>query len=492
MLRSTWTVPAYLACLAALSAGACTTETAARPGDPSSVNSDGTGAMPGASPSLPCDVESVLQSNCLHCHGPNRMSGATVSFTSYDALHMASVSVPTQPVYKTMAARITSTDPTTHMPPPNQPQLDGAQLATLTGWLSQGAPPSYENCGSPSGPAGGTGPGMPASNADAGTGPGSGTGTMPPGTTPDASPGAQDPGPASTEPYDYVMQSVPLTADLVIPAGTTVRVGPGVTFTASSGVKIDVNGTLQVEGTTAAPVSFLGAGMPSSWQGIVVESGGNLTLSNVKIGGAQYGIFTNPGSTFSVDHAYFDTSFKAAVVESDGTITNSIFEAVALFPAITEAVSVDDPNGCLTIIDASPTVTNCRFDGSGGLNDMIRIGGNASPVFDHIYVHASHCGFHTNGGTNTSPRITSSVLENLAYGIMAYTTQPIIENSVFKTNTNDVGMCSGATTQNAPKLSNNFYTNGGAVLLDASCDSIGTVDSSPATVANASAGPSGL
>lgn len=486
MLRSNWTVSAYLTCLAALFAGACSNELAARPDNPSSVNSDNGGATPGTSPSLPCAVESVLQSNCLHCHGANRMAGATVSFTSYAALQMASVSVPTQPVYKTMAARITSTDPTKHMPPPNQPQPDSAQLATLTGWLSQGAPPSYENCGTPSSPVGGTDAGAPASNVDAGTG------TMPPNGTPDASPGLPDAGPVSTQPYDYAMQSVQLTADLVIPAGTTVRVGPGVTFTASSGVKVDVKGTLQVEGTSAAPVSFLGAGMPNSWHGIVVESGGNLTLSNVKIGGAQYGIFTMPGSTFSVDHAYIDTSFKAAVVESDGTITNSTFEAVALFPAITEAVSVDDPNGCLTIIDASPTVTNCRFDGSGGLNDMIRIGGNASPVFDHIYVHASHCGFHTNGGTNTSPHITNSVLENLAYGIMAYTTQPIIENSVFKTNTNDVGMCSGATAQNAPKLSNNFYTNGGAVLLDASCDKIGTVDSAPATVANASAGPSGL
>ena len=44
---------------------------------------------------------------------------------------------------------------------------------------------------------------------------------------------------------------------------------------------------------------------------------------------------------------------------------------------------------------------------------------------------------------------------------------------------------------NAPVLRNNFFE-GGALLLDASCDRIGTKDSSPAALANPSAGPSGL
>jgi hypothetical protein len=168
-----------------------------------------------------------------------------------------------------------------------------------------------------------------------------------------------------------------------------------------------------------------------------------------------------------------------------------VFKAELLFPALTENVSIDDPNGYLTIIDASPTVTNSRFEGSGGLNDMVRIGGNASPKFDHCYVNNSHCGFHTAGGTNTSARISNTIFENLSYGIMAYTTKPIVENSVFRKNSSDIGMCSGATAANAPGLMGNFYE-AGSVSLDASCDKIGTKDASPAASANASAGPSGL
>lgn len=291
---------------------------------------------------------------------------------------------------------------------------------------------------------------------------------------------------------EYTMEAVSLTEDLVIPAGETVHVGPGVRFSAkSAGIKVTVKGTLVVEATEAAPSIFEGGGEPESWHGIVIESGGNLTLKHAQISGAKYGMFAEPGSSFSVDHAVIDTSFKAAVVEANGRFSHTTFRAVPLFPAVTEEVSIDDPNGCLTIIDASPTVTDCRFEGSGGLNDMVRIGGQSSPTFDHVYLEKSHCGFHMSGGVNTSPRITNAIFHELAYGIMAFAMKPIVEDSVFTANASDIGFCTGATADNVPVLRNNFFE-GGEVLLDASCDRIGTRDSSPAAVANASAGPSGL
>jgi hypothetical protein len=331
----------------------------------------------------------------------------------------------------------------------------------------------------------------PASAGTATPSGGANAATQPVTTTPVAADADAQVTPPTQQAFDYEKQTVMLTSDLVIPAGKTVRVGPGVTFNAASNVKIAVQGTLQVDGEAASPVVFAGGGEPSSWHGIEVAPGGQLTLQNAKIGGAQYGIHALPGSRYSIDHAVIDTSFKAAVLQSNGTLTNSTFKAVLLFPALTEEVSIDDPNGALTIMDASPTVTNCRFDGSGGLNDMIRVGGQASPVFDHIYVHSSHCGFHTSGGTNTSMRVTNSVLENLAYGVMAFKTQPIIEYSVFLTNSNDVGFCTDATADNTPKLRNNFYTDG-AMKLDASCDRIGTKDAAPAAKASTTAGASGI
>ncbi len=285
--------------------------------------------------------------------------------------------------------------------------------------------------------------------------------------------------------FDYENEKVELTADLVIPAGKTVRVGPGVTFHAAGQYKVQVLGTLEVEGSEDAVSAFTG-GAPSSWHGIVVGEGGKLTLRNAKISGAKYGIYAEAGSDFDVADTLIDTSFKTAVVFSDGKFDRTRFTAaVPATIAITEEVGVDDPNGALTIIDASPTITNSRFDGASIFTDLVRIGGDSAPTFDHVYLHDAHCAFHSSGGTKNAPVIRNAVMEGFSYGFMTFTTTPIVEDSVFKNNINDFGLCSG-TEANAPKLKNNFY--GGEVKLDASCFRIKVKDASPASTANANAG----
>ncbi|MEY4581889.1 MAG: hypothetical protein RL701_6592 [Pseudomonadota bacterium] len=290
--------------------------------------------------------------------------------------------------------------------------------------------------------------------------------------------------------FDYEAQEVTLDADLVVPAGKTVRVGPGTTFKASATeVKIQVLGELVVEGTADKPASFLATKTAiRSWHGLVIESGGKLTMKNAKIGGASYGLWAMPGSQFSVDSSVIDTSFKAAIIQSDGSFTHTRFIAsVPETVSLASEVSVDDPNGALTIMDASPTVTDCQFDGASTVTDLVRIGGKASPIFDYVYLHDAHCAFHTYGGTNTSARISHARIENFSYGFMAYTTKPIVENSVFKGNSADFGICLGATADNAPALKNNFYSTG-EVSLDPSCFNIGIADAAPAATASAEAG----
>lgn len=340
-------------------------------------------------------------------------------------------------------------------------------------------------------PAGGTLD--PATDPATTPGSGSASDSPDPGSAPvDGTAGAEAPFP--TEPgavgdaYDYEAEEVALTADLVVAQGATLRVGPRTTFTASSGVAVRIAGTLVVEGAADAPVRFLGAGVPSSWHGIVVESGGVLVATNVEIGGATYGVHAQPGSDFTVEEADIGTSFKAAVLESDGSFDRTRFHASGnpLFSAVNEA-SIDDVNGTLTVLGASPTVTNSTFDNSGGLVDMIRVGGGGAPLFDHIHVTSAHCGIHTFGDVPTSLTVTNSVFEGLAYGFMAYATAPVIENSVFLSNGNDVGFCFGATTESRPILRGNYYSAGSA-LVDPTCFQVGTQDESPASAPNPAAG----
>jgi hypothetical protein len=299
------------------------------------------------------------------------------------------------------------------------------------------------------------------------------------------------PNPGGTGTYDYEGEQVALDADLVIASGETLRVGPGTTFTASGVWKVQVAGTLIVEGSMEAPVRFVGMGVPDSWHGIVIASGGTLTASHVEIGGARYGIHAQPGSMFSVDYADIGTSFKAAVIESDGSFDHTRFHASGnpLFSPVNE-VSIDDVNGTLTILSASPTITNSTFDGSAALVDMVRVGGDSTPVFDHVHIKEAHCGIHANGGVNNAPVVRNSVFELLGYGLMVYATKPTIEDNVFLMNGNDIGFCFEATADNAPTMRNNFYSSG-APIIDPTCFQIGTTDSSPAAAMNPSAGPVG-
>jgi hypothetical protein len=224
----------------------------------------------------------------------------------------------------------------------------------------------------------------------------------------------------------------------------------------------------------------------------VIASGGYAGLEHVEIGGATFGIHAQVGSDFDVTYADIGTSFKAAVVESDGTFDHTRFHASGdpTFSPVNE-VSINDVNGTLTILAASPTITHSSFDGSAALVDMVRVGGNASPLFDHVRMQDAHCGIHANGGVNSTPIIRNSVFERLAYGLMVYATKPLIENSVFLGNANDIGFCFEAVAANAPTLSGNFYSSGNAII-DPTCFQIGTTETSPAASANPEAGPIGL
>jgi hypothetical protein len=210
--------------------------------------------------------------------------------------------------------------------------------------------------------------------------------------------------------FEYESEEVRENSDLVVPAGSTGRIGPGVTFTAEADLKILVQGVLVIEGSAASPARFTGSGTASSWYGIRVELGGKLQLQHAEIREARYGIHAMPGSEFAVDYADIGGGFKAAVIESDGTFDHSKF-AGSTPDSISFAieVSIDDPNGTMTIIDASPTVTNSQFDGASAVTDMVRVGGESKPVFDHCLFQRAHCGFHNSGAVNNSPIVKNSI-----------------------------------------------------------------------------------
>jgi hypothetical protein len=311
---------------------------------------------------------------------------------------------------------------------------------------------------------------------------------------------APSPGPASAPPpvvappvpFNFLREEVSLTQNRLVAAGETLRIGPGTTLTAAKGVTLRVEGTLLVEGTEQEPVRFVGAGTPRSWEGIVLAEGSSAQLQYVEIAGATYGIYALPGSTFSVDRADIATSFKCAVIQSDGSFSNTAFHASGdpTF-SLSGAAPITDVNGTLTIVDASPTVTNSSFDLGAPLVDMVRVRGASSPTFDHCSFTDAHCGVHTEDVANGGTHITNSTFRNMPFGLMAFNTAPQLEGNVFTGNGSDIGVCLGATVDTAPVLSGNYYE-GGTPRFDASCTQVSTTDAAPAAVPNPTAGPVGL
>ena len=134
---------------------------------------------------------------------------------------------------------------------------------------------------------------------------------------------------------------------------------------------------------------------------------------------------------------------------------------------------------------------NSYFEGFSAFTDMVRVGGDAAPLFDHVRLNGAHCAFHNFGSTNNSPRVTNSIIEHMSYGAMAFTSKPIFENCNFENNTDDVGYCYGAVADNAPVLTGNYYLSGDATV-DASCFQIGTAATGNLTAPVDGAGPVGL
>jgi mono/diheme cytochrome c family protein len=91
------------------------------------------------------DVQPILASNCIKCHGPdaqNRQADLRLDVWSAggDVLGAEGVIVAGQPANSELVSRITSDDPDLRMPPTDSGKtLKTEQIATLQKWIAQGA-----------------------------------------------------------------------------------------------------------------------------------------------------------------------------------------------------------------------------------------------------------------------------------------------------------------------------------------------------------------
>jgi hypothetical protein len=166
-----------------------------------------------------------------------------------------------------------------------------------------------------------------------------------------------------------------MTGDVTVDSGVTLTVDAGVSVVAAATdalalgasptlVELNVNGTLLVNGTADAPVSFTSANASGSsdWYGVVV-AGGVATISNGSFAHANYGVWGQTGG-LSLEDSSFDHDTYGVFVQSTAStlsglsITNCYTgvdaqESLALSSSVLQGNSVGVLSGALMWIFSS-------------------------------------------------------------------------------------------------------------------------------------------
>jgi hypothetical protein len=167
-----------------------------------------------------------------------------------------------------------------------------------------------------------------------------------------------------------------------------------------------------------------------------------------------------------------DQSQAGLSLSSNGTISKTTFTGLG--------ASQNQP--AMSIMDASPTVTDFKAAGGNGGQDSIIVNGtSASPQFDHVEVTSYHCAFHFNSGKGIS--ITNSNIHDNYYAVMVSSVAPFtfMNSNLTGNQTANIGDCS---TGAAVTATGNYY--GGAAAFDSLC--AGQKNTSPSATAVVGAG----
>ena len=237
---------------------------------------------------------------------------------------------------------------------------------------------------------------------------------------------------APVDAYDYAMEQVSLSADLVIAKGQTLRVGPGTTFNAGNGVKVRVEGTLDRRRHRRGRGALHRRGRARA---ALVARHRDRERRAARADACRD--WRRPptasmrwsGSSYVVDFAEIGTSFKAAVLEANGSFDHTRFHASGdpTFSPVNE-VSIEDVNGTLDhprrlADDQQLDLRRQRRAGRHDPRRRQRLAGVRPPPSQGCPLRDPRQRRH-----NNTPVIKNSIFENMAYGLMVYATKPTIED----------------------------------------------------------------
>jgi hypothetical protein len=250
-----------------------------------------------------------------------------------------------------------------------------------------------------------------------------------------------------------------ISGPVTIAAGASVTIAPGATIHVAAGATITVAGTLTAS-AQASHAKITGSG----WGGIVVASGGTVSLTGVDLenpavaflvqaGDASaeydYGTITGAhtpfnvatGATFKTDHAATATPTGPSSVSGSFTATFLSYDSGGY-----EGFVLSDPTATFSAEDSKFFGTN---DGSG---DMISVSNASSVHLAYFEITAAHCTFHFDAVDTIDVQYGN--LHGASYGFMLYGSSNVGTRDIGYTNM-DMNAVWGAdegftTTSNGP------------------------------------------
>jgi hypothetical protein len=282
------------------------------------------------------------------------------------------------------------------------------------------------------GPSGGGAPGPGGSNgatnsssgSTSGTASGGTSGTTSGGTSGTTSGGTSGTASSSGSPVNTETwaDGKMITANVDIVAGATVTIAPGAKITVSAGVSITVHGTL-----TAAAKANHAALAGTGWTGIVVATGGTMSLvgvdltnstAGIQVNGndvaAEYDYGTMTGGMFTVDVGGTFKTDHAALKGGGSSSVNGSFTATFLDMAATD-MGMSDPSATVFVADSKVT-------GVGG--DFFVPGAGKLLHIEYSTIDGTHCPVHFSGISKFElDHVTTggtAAVSNSGFGLMIY------------------------------------------------------------------------
>ena len=256
----------------------------------------------------------------------------------------------------------------------------------------------------------------------------------------------------------YIVQgdvTVPAGAFLTIEAGTAIQLANGDmqgSGTDTARVELIVKGTLTIDGTAQAPVTFGGqTATKGAWYGIEIDATATAaTIAHAQVSDAIYGLSSAaPGTVLAVSGSTFADNQSAGVRLSAGA------------PTLDGIAATGNSSGVYLDGSAAPTLTNSvlRNNTSYGLYDAVSTSG--------LTIAVSNCTLNSNGSygiyVNSQPgtvAVVGSIVTNTNYGVRRYggATIDVSYSDVWGNNYDYSG---SSIVQGAGNLSSNpLYTSG--------------------------------